>query len=102
VVVSGPTRPMVPFQPRLPLPPQQPMYQYAQKGNVRPTEPVRGMGKANTLTVDQADVSGEVVTSIILVHSAPAYILFNSGATHCFISTKFISNHYISCDTIYL
>ena len=69
------------FQHRQPLE----MYQQAQKGNIRPTGRVKGRGKAYTLTVDQADVSGEVVTSIILVHSIPAYVLFDSGATHCFL-----------------
>ena len=99
--MSGPARPMVPFQPRQPPPPQQPMYQQTQKSNVRPTGPVKGKGKAYTLTVDQANASGEVVTGIILVHSIPASVLFDSGATHCFISSMFISKYDISCDTIH-
>jgi len=53
------------------------------------------------LTIDQADASGEVVISIILVHSALAHVLFDSGATHCFISSQFISMHDISCDTVH-
>jgi len=77
------------------------MHQQAQNGKGQPAGPVRGKGKAYTLTVDQADASGEVVTGIILVHSIPDYVLFDSGATHCFISSKFISKHDISCDTIH-
>ena len=61
------------------------MYQQAQKGTGQPVGLVRVKGKAYTLTVDQADASGEVVTGIILVHSVPAYVLFDSSATHCFI-----------------
>ena len=100
-MVSGLSRPVVPFQPRQPLPPQQQEYQKPQKGNVRPTGPVRGKGKTYTLTVDQANASGEVVTCIILVHSTPAHVLFDSGDTHCFISSHFISKQNISCDTVY-
>jgi len=61
------------------------MYQQAQKGTGQPVGLVRVKGKAYTLTVDQADASGEVVTGIILVHSVPAYALFDFGTTHCFI-----------------
>ena len=60
--------------------------------------PVRG--KAYTPTVDQANASGEIIAGIILVHSILAFVLFDSGATHCFISSKFISKHDISCDTV--
>jgi len=35
------------------------------------------------------------------VHSIPAYVLFDSDAIHCFISSKFISKHNISCDTVH-
>ena len=91
---------MVPSQHRQPLSPQQPMYQQAQKGNVRPIRPVGGKSKAYTLTFDQADASGEVITSITLVHSASAYVLFDSCAAHCFILTKFISKHNISCEIV--
>ena len=58
----------------------------------------QGKGKGNTLPFDQADASGEGVTSIILVHSILAYVLFDSGATHYFISSKFVSKHDISYD----
>jgi len=78
---------MVSFQTRHLLPPQQQLYQQSQKGNVRLTKSVKGKGKAYTLTVDQVDASGEVVTSIILMHSTLAYVLVESGATHCFISS---------------
>ena len=99
--MSGLPRPMPPFQPKQPLSPQQQMYRQAQRSKEQPAGPVREKGKAFTLTTDQADASGEVVTGIILVHSVPAYALFDSGATHCFISSKFIRKHNISCDIVH-
>ena len=76
------------------------MYQQAQKDNVRPTSLLRDKRKAYTLTADQADASGEVITGIILIHYVPAYILFDFGATYCFILSKFITEYNISCDTV--
>ena len=35
------------------------------------------------------------------MHSVPTYALFDFSATHCFISSKFISKHNISCDTVH-
>ena len=101
LTASGLLRPMVPFQPKQPLPPQQQMYSQAHKGKGQPVGPVRGKSKVYTLTVDQADTSLEVVTGIILVHSILAYVLFDSSATHCFISSKLISKHDISCDIVH-
>ena len=66
LTASGLSRPMVPFHPRQPLPPQQQMYEQAHKVNEQPAGPVRGKGKAYTFTVDQADALGEIVTGIIL------------------------------------
>jgi len=66
LTMSGPSRPMVPFHPRQPLPPQQQIYEQAQKVNEQSAGLVRGKGKAYTFTVDQADALGEIVTGIIL------------------------------------
>ena len=52
------------------------------------------------MTTEQAESSGEVVTGIISVHSRPAYALFDSGASRCFISSAFISAHAIPCVTL--
>ena len=34
----------------------------------------------------------------ILVHSLPSHVLFDSGATHSFISSQFVARHRIPCD----
>jgi len=100
LTVQESSKPMVPNQSRQPLPSQQQIYQQSQRGSAQPTITVRGQVKAYTLTVDQADASGKVVTGIILVHFVLAYVLLDFGATHCFISSKLISMHNISCDTV--
>ena len=71
---SVPSRPLASFQSRQPLPSQQHLSQHAQKSKGQPAGPVRGKGKAFTLTVDQDNASGEVGTGIILVHSILFYI----------------------------
>jgi len=43
----------------------------------------------------------EKFSDIVLVYSCPAYILFDFDATHCFISSKFISKHDTSHDTVH-
>ena len=35
------------------------------------------------------------------MHSDPTYVLFVSGATHCFIPFQFIRKHNISCDIVH-
>ena len=97
-MASGSSRAMFPFQPRQSLPPQRQMYQQSQKGNVQPTGPAEAKAR-HILVVNQA-TSGKVVTCIILVHSAPACVLFDSDATRCFTSSKYISKHSISFNTI--
>ena len=62
--------------------------------------PGRGRGAAYTLTAEQAEMSGEVVTGIISVHSQPAHVLFDSGASRCFVSAKFVATHGIPCVTL--
>ncbi|XP_020270910.1 uncharacterized protein LOC109846096 [Asparagus officinalis] len=57
-------------------------------------------GQVLTLTAEQADTSGDVVTGTILVYSVPAFTLFDSGASHCFISAQFIARHTIPCDKL--
>ena len=45
-------------------------------------------------------VSGAVVEGIFFVNSFPAKILFNSGASHSFISQSFIRKLYLASDTL--
>ena len=71
------------------LPPQRRTLGQAQRG---PKTGVGcGRGQAYNLTAEEAEASGEVVVSIILVHSVPVLSFFNSGASHCFISSRFIA-----------
>ncbi|XP_020245265.1 uncharacterized protein LOC109823398 [Asparagus officinalis] len=53
-----------------------------------------------TLTAEQADASRDVVTGIILVYLVPTFTLFDSGASHYFISAQFIARHTIPCDSL--
>jgi len=59
-----------------------------------------GRGQAFNLTAEEAEASEEVVAGIILVHSVPVISLFESGASHCYISTSFIMMHSIPCNNM--
>ena len=61
-------------------------------------QPSRGqMGRPQTqarvfaVTQQEADVAPEVMTSTIQVFDSDTYVLIDPGATHSFISTKFIA-----------
>ncbi|XP_075487942.1 uncharacterized protein LOC142527112 [Primulina tabacum] len=41
------------------------------------------------ITQEEADDANDVVSGIIFVNEMPAYVLFDSGATHSFISKRF-------------
>ena len=69
---------------RAPPPPRQQVIRPVQRG-VR-TVAGRGRGQAYNLTVEEAETSEEVVTRKIMVHSKPVLALFDSGASHCYIS----------------
>ena len=45
------------------------------------------------MTLQDAQASNDVVTGTILVSSKYAYVLFDSGASHSFVSTKFVKKH---------
>ena len=47
------------------------------------------------MTVEEAEAPGEVVAGKVLVHSILILLLFDSGASHCFISSRFIALHSI-------
>ena len=72
---------------RNPLPPQQQVFRPAPRGGRTTTG--RGRGRAYNLTTEEAQTSGEVVTGKIMVHSKPVLALFDSGASHCYISDSF-------------
>jgi len=76
----------------LPLPPQQ-IVRPVQRG--ARTAAGRGRGQAYNLTEAEAEASEEVITGNIRVHSLPVLALFDSGASHCYISDKFVALHSI-------
>ncbi|XP_075499072.1 uncharacterized protein LOC142537440 [Primulina tabacum] len=41
------------------------------------------------MTQEEADDANEVVSGIIFIHQVPAYVLFDCGATHFFMSKRF-------------
>jgi len=57
-------------------------------------------GHAFNLTTKQAEASEEVVAGTILVQSFPVISLFDSGSSHCYISTRFVRMHSIHYDDI--
>ena len=52
---------------------------------------MKKQGRAYNLTLEEAEVADGVVAGTILVQSIPAHVLFNSEATHSFISANFIA-----------
>jgi hypothetical protein len=58
-------------------------------GNQEP----RNQGRVYALTQQDANASNAVITGIIQVSSAYAYVLFDPGATHSFVSVVFAKKH---------
>jgi hypothetical protein len=50
-------------------------------------------GKVNHMTSDEAQLAQDVVLGIFLTSSHPAIILFDSGASHSFITSNFDAKH---------
>jgi hypothetical protein len=50
-------------------------------------------GKVNHVTTEEAQQSQDVVLGMFLANSHPTTILFDSGVSHFFISSKFIAKH---------
>ena len=49
--------------------------------------------KVNLMNAAQAEDSSEVIMGNLPVNSIPAKVLFDTGASHCFISRPFASKH---------
>jgi tetrahydromethanopterin S-methyltransferase subunit E len=47
----------------------------------------------NHVTAEEAQQSHDVVLGMFLANSHPATIFFDSGASHSFVSSKFIAKH---------
>ncbi|KAD4179813.1 hypothetical protein E3N88_28404 [Mikania micrantha] len=58
-------------------------------GSGKKFEVPKPKGRAFQITADEAKDAGDVVTCTFLVNSVPAYVLFDSGASKSFVSTKF-------------
>jgi hypothetical protein len=50
-------------------------------------------GKINHVTVEQAQEAPEVVLGTFLVNSEPASVLFDSRASHSFVTNQFVEKH---------
>jgi hypothetical protein len=57
-------------------------------------------GKVNHTTNDEAQQAQDVVLGMFLAGSHPATILFDSGASHSFISSSFIAKHSLPIATM--
>jgi hypothetical protein len=50
-------------------------------------------GKVNHVTTEEAQQAQDVVLGMFLASSHPVTVLFNSGASHSFISSSFVVRH---------
>jgi hypothetical protein len=50
-------------------------------------------GRVNHVAAETTQEAQDVVFSMFLVNSAPASVLFDSGASHSFISAQFVAKH---------
>ena len=51
--------------------------------------PNNDKGRVNHVTAEEAQEDPDVVLGMFLVNSAPATVLFDSGATHSFVTQEF-------------
>ncbi|KAA0056483.1 reverse transcriptase [Cucumis melo var. makuwa] len=51
----------------------------------------RKQGKVNAMTQQEAEDASDVITGTILICNVPADVLFDSGATHSFVSSIFLT-----------
>jgi hypothetical protein len=52
-------------------------------------------GKVNHVTTEEAQQDQDVVLGMFLASSHPATVLFDSGASHSFISSSFVAKHHL-------
>jgi hypothetical protein len=55
----------------------------------------QGRGRVNHVTTETAQENPQVVLGMFFVNSIPASVLFESGASHSFISAQFVAKHSI-------
>ena len=78
---------------KAPLSPRQQVFRPVQRGTRATTS--RGRGQVYNLITEEAETFKEVVVGKIMVHSKPILALFDSSASHCFISDNFTALHSI-------
>ena len=59
-----------------------------------------GRGRVNHVTVEEAQTPPDVMLGKFLVNSAPATVLFDSGASHSFVSRGFAAKHQLEVLTL--
>jgi hypothetical protein len=52
-------------------------------------------GKVNRVTTEEAQQGQDVVLGMFLTSSHPGIVLFDSGASHSFISSSFVVKHHL-------
>jgi hypothetical protein len=55
----------------------------------------QGYGRVNHVSIETAQENPQVVLGMFFVNSIPTSILFDSGASHLFISAQFVAKHSI-------
>jgi hypothetical protein len=55
----------------------------------------QGRGRVNHVSAETAQDNPQVVLGMFFVNSIPASVLFDSGASHSFISAQFVAKHSI-------
>ncbi|KAJ6810578.1 uncharacterized protein M6B38_103615 [Iris pallida] len=82
---------------RPPYAPQAYQFQQAQRATqVQNNNKKRNkQGQAFVMGAEDANIPGEVISGTILISAYPASVLFDSGATHSFIASSFISQREI-------
>jgi hypothetical protein len=55
----------------------------------------QGRGRVNHVSTETAQENPQVVLGMFFVNSIPTSVLFDSGASHSFISAQFVAKHSI-------
>jgi hypothetical protein len=84
---------------------QTPQQQQQPRNNTQTPQSNRGQqnfvrGRVNHVAAETAQEARDVVFGMFLVNSAPASVLFDSGASHSFISAQFVAKHGIPVHTM--
>jgi hypothetical protein len=57
-------------------------------------------GRVNHMTSDEAQQAPDIVLGMFLTSPHPATILFDSGASHSFVSSSFVAKHSLPIATM--